>query len=84
MAKVGPCMACLVLKIAGLLASRRVVYGCGYNHAKSGNRRRGHMFGYALCVWHRCRHPNEGKSLARTRAISGPSLMDGSRVFRET
>ncbi len=83
-AKVGPCMACLVLKMAGLLSSHRVVYGCDYNNAKSGNRRRGHMFGYALCVWHHRRHPNEGKTLVQTRAIYGPSLMDGSRVFHET
>ncbi|WP_303748396.1 Ref family recombination enhancement nuclease [Stenotrophomonas pigmentata] len=84
LAKVGPCMACLVLKMAGLLSSHRVVYGCDYNHTKIGNRRRGHFFGYALCVWHHRRHPNEGKTLTQTRAIYGPSLMDGSRVFHET
>lgn len=84
LAKVGPCMACLVLNVAGLLNPFQVVYGCDYNHAKSGNRRRGHLFGYALCVWHHRRHPIEGKTLAQTREIYGPSLMDGSRVFRET
>ena len=84
LAKAGPCMACLVLQMAGLLSSHRAVYGCDYNHAKSGNRRRGHFFGFALCVWHHRRHPMEGKTLAQTRAIYGPSLMDGSRVFHET
>ncbi|MNM21171.1 hypothetical protein D3C81_315290 [compost metagenome] len=83
-AKVGPCMACLSLVVAGLLSGLKVVYGCDYNHAKSGNRRRGHLFGYALCVWHHRRHPQEGKTLAQTREIYGPSLMDGSRVFHET
>lgn len=83
-AKVGPCMACLVLNVAGLLNPFQVVYGCDYNHAKSGNKRRGHLFGYALCVWHHRRHPQEGKTLAQTREVYGPSLMDGSRVFHET
>lgn len=84
LAKAGPCMACLVFQMAGLLSSHRVVYGCDYNHAKSGNRRRGHFFGFALCVWHHRRHPVEGKTLSQTRVIYGPSLMDGSRVFHET
>jgi hypothetical protein len=83
-AKVGPCMACLALNVAGLLNPLQVVYGCDYNHAKSGNKRRGHLFGYALCVWHHRRHPQEGKTLAETREVYGPSLMDGSRTFRET
>ncbi|MGR4897492.1 Ref family recombination enhancement nuclease [Stenotrophomonas sp. LARHCG68] len=82
-AKVGPCMACLSLLLAGLLDAGLVVYGCDYNHAKSGNRRRGHMFGYALCVWHHRRHPQEGKTPAQTREVYGPSLLDGSRVFHE-
>lgn len=75
-AKVGPCMACL--------APELVVIGCDYNHAKSGNVRRGHLFGYALCAWHHRRHPLEGNTFAWMRAIYGPSLLDGSRVFHET
>jgi len=42
LAKVGPCMACLALVEQRLLAPWQVVYGCDYNHAKSGNIRRGH------------------------------------------
>lgn len=83
-AKVGPCMACLSLLLAGLLDAGLVVYGCDYNHAKSGNVRRGHMFGYALCTWHHRRHPIEGNSFATMREVYGPSLLDGSRVFHET
>lgn len=82
--KVGPCMACLSLVAQDLLGPRLVVYGCDYNHAKSGNKRRGHAFGYALCVWHHRRHPMPGKTFAETREIYGPSLMDGSRTFHET
>ncbi|WP_153164349.1 Ref family recombination enhancement nuclease [Stenotrophomonas nematodicola] len=82
--KVGPCMACLSLVAQELLAPPLVVYGCDYNHAKSGNMRRGHAFGYALCVWHHRRHPMHRKTLGEMREIYGPSLMDGSRIFRET
>lgn len=82
--KVGPCMACLSLVAQDLLGPRLVVYGCDYNHAKSGNKRRGHALGYALCVWHHRRHPMPGKTFAETRDIYGPSLMDGSRTFHET
>lgn len=83
-AKVGPCMACLVLAAMRLLSGSQVVYGCDYNHAKSGNKRRGHAFGYALCVWHHRRHPMQGKTFAEMRETWGPSLMDGSRTFHET
>ena len=84
LAKVGPCMACLALVEQRLLAPWQVVYGCDYNHAKSGNLRRGHAYGYALCKWHHMRHPREGNTFATMRETYGPSLMDGSRVFHET
>lgn len=82
--KVGPCMACLMLVAQELLVPGLVFYGCDYNHAKSGNKRRGHAFGYALCVWHHRRHPTTGKTFAQMRETWGPSLMDGSRTFHET
>jgi len=82
--KVGPCMACLSLVTQQLLQPRLVVYGCDYNHAKSGNIRRGHSFGYALCIWHHRRHPLGRNSFATMREVYGPSLMDGSRLFQET
>lgn len=82
--KVGPCMACLALVTQQLLEPSLVVYGCDYNHAKSGNVRRGHAYGFALCTWHHRRHPIGGNIFATMREIYGPSLMDGSRVFHET
>lgn len=82
-AKVGPCMACLALNLRGVLSADYVVYGCDYNHAKSGNIRRGHAFGYALCTWHHRRHPIGQLSIAETTETWGPSLMDGSRLFHE-
>ena len=84
LAKTGPCMACLALQMKDLLEPTLVVYGCDYNHAKSGNLRRGHAFGYALCKWHHMRYPMEGNTFATMRQIYGPSLLDGSRTFRET
>lgn len=84
LAKTGPCMACLALQLQGLLEPVLVVYGCDYNHTKSGNSRRGHFFGFALCVWHHRRIPMEGNTFATMRQIYGPSLMDGSRTFHET
>lgn len=84
LAKAGPCMACLSLVTQQLLEPGLVVYGCDYNHAKSGNVRRGHAFGFALCTWHHRRHPLGGNSFATMREVYGPSLMDGSRVFHET
>lgn len=83
-AKEGPCMACLALVEQQLLEPGLVVVGCDYNHAKSGNLRRGHAFGYALCKWHHMRYPMEGNTFATMRQIYGPSLMDGSRTFHET
>ncbi len=83
-AKEGPCMACLSLVVQQLLEPGLVVYGCDYNHTKSGNLRRGHAFGFALCKWHHMRHPLEGNTFATMREIYGPSLLDGSRVFHET
>ncbi|HGM6414475.1 TPA: Ref family recombination enhancement nuclease [Stenotrophomonas maltophilia] len=84
LAKTGPCMACLALQMQDLQDPELVVYGCDYNHAKSGNVRRGHMEGYALCKWHHMRYPLEGNTFATMRQIYGPSLMDGSRTFHET
>jgi len=84
LAKTGPCMACLALLEQQLLEAELVIYGCDYNHAKSGNLRRGHAFAYALCKWHHMRYPMEGNTFATMRQIYGPSLLDGSRTFHET
>lgn len=82
--KEGPCMACLVRATAGLMSLDDIVFGCDYNHAKSGNIRRGHAFGYALCTWHHRRHPIGFWNIAGTTEKYGPSLMDGSRLFHQT
>ncbi|MDH0171368.1 Ref family recombination enhancement nuclease [Stenotrophomonas sp. GD04145] len=84
LAKTGPCMACLSLQMQQLLEPELVIYGCDYNHVKSGSRWRGHMFGYALCKWHNMRYLMEGNTFATMRQIYGPSLLDGSPTFHET
>lgn len=78
-AKEGPCMACEIWFFQH--AKRCDGEGCDYNHAKSGNIRRGHLYGYALCPWHHRGVPAEGFSAAGMRVTFGPSLMDGSRRF---
>lgn len=82
-AKEGPCMACLVRSDKGLMSFDDVVFGCDYNHAKSGNIRRGHMQGYALCVYHHRKHPIGWYTLKGTELKYGPSLMDGSALFHQ-
>lgn len=79
--KEGRCVACYIRASQGLMNHDYVVVGCDYNHTKSGNIRRGHMFGYALCVYHHRKHPLVFDSLRATAAIYGPSLMDGSALF---
>lgn len=82
-AKAGPCMVCLLLCTRNLLPQHRVVYGCDYHHCKSGNIRRGHAFGFAMCQWHHERIPQEGRSFAWMSKVYGWSLKDGSRTFHE-
>lgn len=82
--KEGECMACALLAERDELEPELVVVGCDYNHAKSGNIRRGHRWGYALCVWHHRRHPHGQWDFKRMRHIYGPSLMDGSALFHST
>lgn len=79
--KEGPCMACLVAGRDGLCATE---LGNDYHHTLSGGRRRGHMHGFGLCLWHHRGVPIEGALPAYMRFYHGPSLMDGSKIFRET
>lgn len=80
--KVGPCIPCLSAFLQGLLVESDVFLGGDYDHKKSGNIRRGHLFGFCSCAWHHRAHPWQGLSHAEMRARFGPSLMDGSRKFR--
>lgn len=83
--KSGPCMACLSFYRQGKLAADEVVVGCDYHHTKSGNIRRGHAYGFALCLWHH--HGSQqlhalGMSSRDARARWGPSLLDEGKRFR--
>lgn len=85
--KVGPCMACLSAFRQGLLADEQVCVGGDYHHTKSGNLRRGHRYGFCLCLWHH--HGTQqlhalGMPAAAARALWGPSLHDEGRLFRST
>lgn len=78
------CIPCLVWARAGNMPLEDVAKVCEYDHKKSGNIRRGHRFGYAACQWHHRGVVSCGWNHAHMRAHFGPSLMDGSRLFRET
>lgn len=80
-AKFGPCMPCLSWARAGNMPMHDVAIGGDYDHKKSGNIRRGHMFGFCSCKWHHFGHPGEGWTIPQMREHFGPSLMDGSRLF---
>jgi hypothetical protein len=82
-AKEGPCMVCLLLFMRKLLPQHLVVYGCDYHHCKSGNIRRGHFFGFAMCQWHHERVPQEGRSFEWMSQTYGWSLKEGSRTFHQ-
>ena len=55
-----------------------------YDHCKSGNKRRGHAFGFASCFWHHRRGVPDGWTHKGMAAHFGPSLMDGSKLFART
>ncbi len=89
------CVICLQRVAAGLLPAQWAVVGnpdtpalyyglLQYHHTKSGNIRRGHLAGFAMCEWHHEGIPPQGfdKYTAETRW--GPSLKGGSRTFHET
>jgi len=81
--KAGPCMPCLARHLQGKLPAHLIRVGVGYDHSKSGNIRRGHLFGFASCDWHHQRIPLQGVTFPDMLATYGPSLLDGSRTFRE-
>lgn len=83
-AKLGPCIPCLVWALMGNMPLADVIVGVTYDHKKSGNIRRGHMFGFASCLWHHERVPHQGWTHARCTSHYGPSLMDGSRTYHAT
>lgn len=77
--ELGLCMACESLRAVGLAGSD--VEGVDFHHMKSGNIRRGHMFGVGLCTWHHRRHPFEGATCKEMVVLFGPSLLDGGKAF---
>ncbi len=83
-AKESPCAACLRWAQLGNMPYEDVAVCCDYNHAKSGNVRRGHRWGFPGCGWHHRGLVGDGWTHASMRAHFGPSLMDGSRLFHAT
>ena len=84
-AKTFKCIPCLVWAESGKMPMEWVAVVCDYDHAKSGNIRRGHGDGYGGCLWHhRGRtEDHERWPLKRLREIFGPSKMDGSKLYHD-
>lgn len=75
--KEGPCLACWK-------RDRQWMVGCDAHHLLSGGIRIGHMATIGLCVWHHRGMPEmNGYPSELCRRVLGPSLMDGSKLFRE-
>ena len=80
--KVGPCIPCISWMRQGRMDESDIFVGGDYDHKKSGNIRRGHKIGFCSCAWHHRGHPVPGMDHRQTRIKYGPSLTDGSRMFR--
>lgn len=78
--KEGPCIPCEVWSAFG--EDRCDGAGCDFHHMKSGNIRRGHMYGIGACVWHHRGQPLDGWTAPMMRETFGPSLMDGGKLFK--
>lgn len=83
--KEGPCVVCVEWRESGHAPAgfEPIMYG-DFNHCKSGNIRRGHMYGYCACGWHHRQLLDWGCTHKEMRDWYGPSLMDGSRKFHLT
>ncbi len=82
-AKEGPCVCCFIQLHRGLIDDEDVSYQNDYNHCKSGNKRRGHMAGFGVCLWHHRGIYFPEHSRAHMEDWYGPSIMSGSRKFHE-
>lgn len=56
---------------------------CDVSHAKSGNRRRGHLFTMLECPWHHRGVPPAGATIQQARERLGPSRALEPRAYRE-
>lgn len=95
--KAGPCIPCLVGVSTGLIDPRDACRGgeaddggdlpmMQFNHVKSGNLRRGHLEGFAICLWHHF-GSQQLHALGVSRAVAlerwGPNLIDSARAFHD-
>lgn len=83
-AKSGPCIPCVVWQESPAAPFAFVAtIGGDYHHLLSGGRRIGHEAGICACPWHHRAVPDWGCTPKEMRDWYGPSLMDGSKVFRD-
>lgn len=85
--KLRPCVICTLRCSWGVLAPGRVFRYGQFHHFKSGNIRRGHMYGICLCDWHHNGNPPEGVTHEEANRIWGTPLagrFGGSALFHQT
>lgn len=73
--KEGPCLACLIF-------TGNRYHGCDAHHLLTGGVRIGHLATIGLCAWHHRGMGDDGRIPRYWREDFGPSLMDGSKLFR--
>lgn len=80
-AKISGCVPCFIRVEQGDLTQDLAFLYAGWDHFKSGNFRRGHLYGCASCDWHHQGHNRTGWSRGRMTEVYGPSKHYGSVPF---
>lgn len=84
LAKTSGCVPCLIRVEQENLGSDLAFKFAGWDHFKSGNFRRGHLYGCACCDWHHQGHTRPQWSRIRMVTVYGPSKHYGSVPFNES
>lgn len=93
--KEGVCIPCLCRVMANLMPASWAVVGhegteslylglLEFDHDKSGNLRRGHLYGWGACIWHHRGQPQNGLTTDECRTRWGVAKTDGSALFFRT
>lgn len=88
------CILCLTRVMAGILPARWAVVGhdgtrglylglLEYDHHVE-TVRKGHMYGWAACIWHHRGRPQNGMSERACRDRWGVAKTDGAKLFTAT
>lgn len=82
-AKTNGCIPCMIRVELGLMSHDLAFKFAGWDHFKSGNIRRGHLYGCACCDWHHQGHTRPDWTKKRMTEVYGPSKHYGAGPFEE-